>query len=675
MGYIERMRKIIFGVVSVAGLLGATLVLASSPAAAALRVVVFRSDTVAGVYTVSWQARLGCDPGLGTSGASGSMSWTVVDDAVEMPLVINDVCAYDFSATFRNAAGETCRIAPSSLQISSDRVNLRVEANSCTTTSSTRVITIRTDTVAGSYWVSWQTLHGCDPDAGGLSTSGASGWMGRIVSGPPQEIPLVINPTCEYDLSARFENFAGETCRIAPSSLQISNNEVNLRVEPNSCTATGTPDGTDTSTDTATPTAALRVVVFRSDAVAGVYTVSWQARLGCDPGLGTSGASGSMSWTVVEQAVEMPLVINDICQYEFSATFLNAAGATCRIAPSSLRISNDSVDLKVEANSCTTTSSTQVVTIRTDTVAGSYWVYWRTRDGCEPGSDTSGASGWMGRIVSSQPEEIPLVINSACEYDLSARFENFDGETCRIAPSSLQISNNEVNLTVEPNSCTSTRIPVVPTDEVQPLEIDESADGDNALDARFEFATSMDGDRVIATWSPPSSDGGSRITGYTLTISRPGRIFGPYSLSASDRRFAIRNPRPDTTYTMRVVAENAAGSGPEATTSVTTPPAGTPAPPRNLSAAAHGVRQIRVTWSPPDSASATISHYLVRYSRPAIGDISPWQSRLYRTTATSHTSPNLRFGTTYTVAVTAVNHDNETSSTSTSQATTAPENP
>ena len=436
--------------------------------------------------------------------------------------------------------------------------------------------------------------------------------------------------------------------------------------------------------------AALKVIVVQSDTVTGVYTVSWQALHGCDPGVSTSGASGSMSWTVVDEPVETPIVVNDICEYHLSATFLNAAGATCRIAPSSLRITNDRVNLVVEPNSCTSTATTtQVITIRTDTVAGSYWVYWQTRHGCDPGVGTSGASGWLGGIVSGEPVEIPLVVNDTCEYDLSARFENAAGVTCRIAPSSLRISNDEVNLVVEPNSCTSTTTPTEPgtptgtstpvdapdepADDALPLEIDESAGSDNPLKARFEFVASTDEDRVVASWSPPSSDGGSPITGYTLTISRPGRIFGPYHLSASDRRFAIRNPRADTTYTMRVVAENATGSGPEATTSVTTPPAESPSPPRNVSATAHGARQIRVTWSPPSaSASATISHYLVRYSRPAIGDIPPWRSRLYRTTSTSHTSPNLRYGTTYTVTVTAVNHDSGASTPSTIQGTTSP---
>ena len=76
---------------------------------------------------------------------------------------------------------------------------------------------------------------------------------------------------------------------------------------------------------------------------------------------------------------------------------------------------------------------------------------------------------------------------------------------------------------------------------------------------------------------------------------------------------------------------------------------------RSVSAVAHGTRQIRVTWSPPsDSGGAAIRHYIVRYSRPAIGDSPAWSSS-DTTTSTSHTSGNLRYGTTYTVTVTAVN--------------------
>ena len=103
----------------------------------------------------------------------------------------------------------------------------------------------------------------------------------------------------------------------------------------------------------------------------------------------------------------------------------------------------------------------------------------------------------------------------------------------------------------------------------------------------------------------------------------------------------------------------------------TPPPERPPSEPRNVNADAHSTRQLRVTWSAPsNSGSAAIKHYTVRYSRPAIGTSGPWRSRLYTTTSNSHTSPNLRFGTTYTVAVTAVNRDDRASSRATDTATT-----
>ena len=74
------MRKILIGVVSVAGLLAVVLALASSPASAARSVVTINSAEPAGTYTVSWETNGGCDPGDGTSGASGSVVMVVVAD-------------------------------------------------------------------------------------------------------------------------------------------------------------------------------------------------------------------------------------------------------------------------------------------------------------------------------------------------------------------------------------------------------------------------------------------------------------------------------------------------------------------------------------------------------------------------------------------------------------------
>jgi len=115
------MRKILTSVLSVAGLLAVVLALASSPASAAKVVVTVQTPADAtagnaGTYTVSWETQGGCDPGSGTSGASGSVELTVAEttpgggtgDQEETGVVTDDICNYSWSATFTNAAGADC---------------------------------------------------------------------------------------------------------------------------------------------------------------------------------------------------------------------------------------------------------------------------------------------------------------------------------------------------------------------------------------------------------------------------------------------------------------------------------------------------------------------------------------------------------------------------------------
>ena len=115
------MRKILTSVLSVAGLLAVVLALASSPASAAKEVVTVQTADPgeAGVYTVSWETQGGCDPGSGTSGASGSVTLTVVDATPndnaantgpqqETGIVTDNICNYSYKATFTNAAGASC---------------------------------------------------------------------------------------------------------------------------------------------------------------------------------------------------------------------------------------------------------------------------------------------------------------------------------------------------------------------------------------------------------------------------------------------------------------------------------------------------------------------------------------------------------------------------------------
>ena len=140
------MRRLVVGVLSVAGLVGGLLVLASGPVAAERKIITIWTDSNAGTYVASWGTRNNCDPGAGTSGASGSVTLTVRDGTpadgegsrVKTEIVIDDACTYDWSASFVTAAGVTCRITARSLQVIKYDLILEVES-SCPTTASTQV--------------------------------------------------------------------------------------------------------------------------------------------------------------------------------------------------------------------------------------------------------------------------------------------------------------------------------------------------------------------------------------------------------------------------------------------------------------------------------------------------------------------------------------------------------
>jgi len=87
------------------------------------------------------------------------------------------------------------------------------------------------------------------------------------------------------------------------------------------------------------------------------------------------------------------------------------------------------------------------------------------------------------------------------------------------------------------------------------------APGQPSVNARVN--TASDGTMTfVASWTPPSDDGGSPITEYTVQISRPGRTFGPYDRGSSDRSFSITGAIVGRTYTSWVQACNRHGCGP-----------------------------------------------------------------------------------------------------------------
>ena len=93
------------------------------------------------------------------------------------------------------------------------------------------------------------------------------------------------------------------------------------------------------------------------------------------------------------------------------------------------------------------------------------------------------------------------------------------------------------------------------------------------------------------TWNPPSSDGGSAITGYKIARDGTDALgVGPWSqvVSATTRLQTFSNLVPGTSYTLSVRAINSVGSGPAASGTVTITATGTTSQETSLNATYSG---------------------------------------------------------------------------------------
>ena len=135
---------------------------------------------------------------------------------------------------------------------------------------------------------------------------------------------------------------------------------------------------------------------------------------------------------------------------------------------------------------------------------------------------------------------------------------------------------------------------------------------------RVAFEGSSDNRRIVLRWSPPSNDGGSAITGYTVTVTSARERFGPYNRSATYRTASIRlTPgRSNTEFTARVVARNRHGSGAEARLQFRTPrdeeSCRPPDPVFDLRLnleESSTPRRLWASWSAPDDGGCPITGY------------------------------------------------------------------
>ena len=154
--------------------------------------------------------------------------------------------------------------------------------------------------------------------------------------------------------------------------------------------------------------------------------------------------------------------------------------------------------------------------------------------------------------------------------------------------------------------------------------------------------------QVGLTWTAPSSDGGSPITGYTATASPGGATC---SVGGSTLGCTISGLTNGTTYSFTVRATNAVGTGP-ASAPATATPATVPGAPRNLNAKPGSPRGVSLTWQAPTSnGGAAITGYRI-YRSTSTGT----ETFLIAVgTVTSFTDTTTTSGGRYYYKVTAVN--------------------
>ena len=163
-------------------------------------------------------------------------------------------------------------------------------------------------------------------------------------------------------------------------------------------------------------------------------------------------------------------------------------------------------------------------------------------------------------------------------------------------------------------------------------------------------------DGITVTWTAPSSDGGSAVTGYTAQAftSTSASATVVASCSTSGLECAITGLDAATTTYVSVLATNAVGSGP-ASSRTTVAAGGVPGAPQGVKAP-RGNGFSRVTWSAPSSTgNSAITRYNVQAWTAPEGGSPIANCQPARTSSLTCDLGPLPNGTTYYVDVIATN--------------------
>ena len=163
-------------------------------------------------------------------------------------------------------------------------------------------------------------------------------------------------------------------------------------------------------------------------------------------------------------------------------------------------------------------------------------------------------------------------------------------------------------------------------------------------------ATAGSGQATL-TWSGPTSDGGTPITGYVVTPYVGTAAQTPVTFESSATTQTVTGLTNGTSYTFRVAARNAAGVGGQSGASAPVKPVGAPGAPGTPTVTA-GNGQVSLTWTAPSSdGGSPITGYVVT---PFVGATAQ-TAVTFASTATTQVVTGLANGTEHTFKVAARN--------------------
>ena len=157
--------------------------------------------------------------------------------------------------------------------------------------------------------------------------------------------------------------------------------------------------------------------------------------------------------------------------------------------------------------------------------------------------------------------------------------------------------------------------------------------------------------QVTITWSPPTVNGGSPVTGYLVTPIRNGIAQPALNVTAPTTLKLLTGLTDGAKYSARVAARNAVGTGPAsvAITPVTIGPATAPGAP-GAPVGTPGDGRITLAWTAPSTGSATITAFTVA---PFLGSVALPTIAFFA--GANPVVTGLPNGSTYTFMVRAVN--------------------